>query len=106
MRKGKPLGQGGADIAHRIEGSCASVVNPMPELRHAHADFGLRHTCLGKRRGKLAPGGARKRSPAAMSLIIKLCKRFGERGHDWGALLAWRPGFLHDFSGKYKHLLS
>jgi len=66
----------------------------------------FRHTCLGKRRGKLAPGGARKRSPAAMGLIIKLCKRFGERGHDWGALLAWRPGFLHDFSGKYKYLLS
>jgi hypothetical protein len=70
-------------------------------LRHADGTEEIAES-----RGKLAPGGARKRSPAAMGLIIKLCKRFGERGHDWGALLAWRPGFLHDFSGKYKYLLS
>jgi hypothetical protein len=41
-----------------------------------------------------------------MGLIIKLFKRFGEQGHDWGALLAWRPGFLQDSSGKYQYPLS
>ena len=48
------------------------MINPMPELRHAHADFALRHAGFGKRGGKLAPGGARERNPAAMGRIIKL----------------------------------
>ena len=62
-----------------------SGVNPDLEIGRmldAHAHFALWHTCLGKRHGKLAPGGAGKRRPAAMGLIIKLGKRFGERGHE------------------------
>ncbi len=58
------------------------MINPMPELRHAHADFALRHPYVGKRHSKLSPGRARERKGAAWSGLDEGWKRFGKMGHD------------------------
>ncbi len=54
--RGELLEQGLGDVAHRREFARAAVVDPVPELRHAHLQLALGHADLGERAGELGTG--------------------------------------------------
>ena len=72
------------------------MINPVPELRGAHAQIALGNAGLQKRRGQLAPRRSGERIRAERNTVSRRQTWFGKARHLLRGFLAWLARFLQD----------